>query len=350
MCVLWCLVWPCGRVLRRSVEGPPRSLADAAGRIAHQGSKHATALMVVRATYSRVTDTTRMAPGARRTEHVQCRYLTCTSTVHGMYGTVVVQRPHTRCCLPALAQHVFPLGAVGADARLTADGRRDDGIACTPSHTTARAPPSECNTHAAGAAGCSQVFLGAPDNPNAAYRREFNQLPSLVCPTREEERAAKAAVKRVVGVLQQQLPKPNRVRANFYFDFLNISKTYNSVKLNKPLGPESLADPPVYQGARSLQGPGLVGGCDFQAYHSGAAAVFVHLNAQPHRTLLFPLACAQYSAGDGAPLVLGYFKESSATPPGCRAVPPRARLPFRRTVIAPPGCRAVPPSFLLLIC
>lgn len=56
------------------------------------------------------------------------------------------------------------------------------------------------------------MFLGAPDNPNATYRREFNQLPSLVHPTPKEKRAASAAVDRVAQVLKRQLPKPNRVR------------------------------------------------------------------------------------------------------------------------------------------
>lgn len=68
----------------------------------------------------------------------------------------------------------------------------------------------------AGAAGCcTQVFLvdrNNPNNPNAEYRKKFNQLPPLVCPKPDEDREARAAVDRVVRVLQGQLPKPTRVR------------------------------------------------------------------------------------------------------------------------------------------
>lgn len=65
-----------------------------------------------------------------------------------------------------------------------------------------------------GKADPNQVFLvdrNNPNNPNAEYRKKFNQLPPLVCPKPDEDREARAAVDRVVRVLQGQLPKPTRV-------------------------------------------------------------------------------------------------------------------------------------------
>ncbi len=57
-----------------------------------------------------------------------------------------------------------------------------------------------------------QVFMGAPSSPSAGYRKMFNSLPGRVCPTAAEDKAARAAVDRVVSVLQQQLPQGSRVR------------------------------------------------------------------------------------------------------------------------------------------
>lgn len=57
----------------------------------------------------------------------------------------------------------------------------------------------------------AQVFMGPPSSPSPGYRKVFNSLPSRVCPTGVEDTAARAAVDRVVRVLQEQLPQASRV-------------------------------------------------------------------------------------------------------------------------------------------